>query len=80
MINEVPPRTTTAAELDRVSFLRVWARIPVAFINHLIHSMYSRWFATIKVNGGHTRYWLSFLISFKSVLMYCWQTSPKIIF
>ena len=40
-LNEVRPRPITAADLS-VAFLRIWAVIPVAFINRLIHSMYRR--------------------------------------
>jgi len=35
-LNEVQPKPTTVAELGS-SFLRVWVRIPMAIINHLIH-------------------------------------------
>lgn len=54
-LNDVRPRPTTAAEL-RQAFLRVWAQVPMAFINRLIHSMYRRCTAVINAHGGHTRY------------------------
>ena len=39
-----------------VAFQRVWARIPIAFINRLVNSMYRRCAAVINAGGGHTRY------------------------
>ena len=51
-LNEEP---TTAAELS-VAFQRVWALIPMAFINHLVNSMYRRCPDVINAGGGHTRY------------------------
>lgn len=54
-LNDVIPSPTTSVELQ-ASFLQVWARIPMNFINRLIHSMYRRCRAVINANGGHTRY------------------------
>ena len=54
-LNEVRPRPTTVAELS-ADFLRVWAQIPMAFINRLVHSMYRRCVAVVISHGGHTRY------------------------
>jgi transposase len=54
-LNEEQPSQTTAAELS-VAFQRVWARIPIAFINRLVNSMYRRCAAVINAGGGHTRY------------------------
>lgn len=54
-LNDIRPSPTTAVELQ-ASFLQVWARIPMNFINRLIHSMYRRCRAVINANGGHTRY------------------------
>jgi hypothetical protein len=53
--NEEQPSPTTAAELS-VAFQRVWTRIPIAFINRLVNSMYRRCVAVINAGGGHTRY------------------------
>jgi hypothetical protein len=39
-----------------VGFQRVWALIPVAFINRLVNTMYRRCAAVINAGGGHTRY------------------------
>ena len=54
-LNQQQPRPTTAAELS-MAYQRVWATIPMAFINRLINSMYRRCMAVINANGGHTRY------------------------
>ena len=54
-LNEEQPSPTTAAELS-VAFQRVWALIPIAFINRLVNSMYRRCAAVINAGGGHTRY------------------------
>ena len=54
-LNEEQPRPTTAAELS-LAYQRVWARIPMAFVNRLINSMYRRCVAVINAAGGHTRY------------------------
>jgi hypothetical protein len=54
-LNEEQPSPTTAAELS-VSFQRVWAGIPIAFLNRLVNSMYRRCAAVINTGGGHTRY------------------------
>ena len=54
-LNEEQPSPTTAAELS-VAFQRVWARIPIAFINRLVNSMYRRCAAVINAGGGHIRY------------------------
>ena len=54
-LNEEQPSPTTAAELS-VAFQRVWALIPMAFINRLVNSMYRRCAAVINAGGGHTRY------------------------
>jgi hypothetical protein len=54
-LNEEQRSPTTAAELS-VAFQRVWARIPIAFINRLVNSMYRRCAAVINAGGGHTRY------------------------
>lgn len=54
-LNEEQPSPTTAAELS-VAFQRVWARIPIAFINRLVNSMYRRCAIVINTGGGHTRY------------------------
>ena len=54
-LNEARPVPTTADEL-RTAVLDVCRRIPRAFANRLIHSMYRRCVAVIDANGGHTRY------------------------
>jgi transposase len=54
-LNEVRPTPMTAADLS-VAFLRIWAAIPMAFINRLIHSMYRRCVSVVNAHGGHTRY------------------------
>jgi transposase len=54
-LNEETPSPTTAAELS-VAFQRVWALIPMAFINRLVNSMYRRCAAVINAGGGDTRY------------------------
>jgi transposase len=54
-LNDEQPSLTTAAELS-LAFQRVWALIPIAFINHLVNSMYRRCAAVINACGGHTRY------------------------
>jgi transposase len=54
-LNEEQPSPTTAAELS-VAFQRVWALIPMAFINRLVNSMYRRCAAVINAGGGDTRY------------------------
>ena len=54
-LNEEQPSPTTAAELS-VAFQRVWARIPIAFTNRPVNSMYRRCAAVIDAGGGHTRY------------------------
>lgn len=54
-LNVIRPRPTTADELG-TEFLRVWARIPMAFVNRLVHSMIRRCAAVVHANGGHTRY------------------------
>lgn len=54
-LNEVRPAPTTADQL-REAVLDVCRRIPLAFINRLIHSMYRRCVAVTNANGGHTRY------------------------
>jgi transposase len=54
-LNEEQSSPTTAAELS-VAFQRVWALIPMAFINRLVNSMYRRCAAVIYAGGGHTRY------------------------
>jgi hypothetical protein len=54
-LNEKQPSPTTAAELP-VAFQRVWTRIPIAFINRLVNSMYRRCAAVINAGGGHTPY------------------------
>ena len=54
-LNEEQPSPTNAAELS-VVFQRVWALIPMAFINRLDNSMYRRCAAVINAGGGHTRY------------------------
>jgi len=69
------PRPTSAVDLGAF-ILRVWDRIPMAFINHLILSMYRRDVAVINNNGCHTWDWPSFLNSSKYV-MNCWQKNPK---
>ena len=51
-LNEEQPSPTTAAELS-VAFQRVWARIPIAFINRLVNSVYRRYAAVINAGGGH---------------------------
>jgi hypothetical protein len=52
-LNEEQPSPTTAAELT-VAFQRVWALIPMAFINRLVNSMYRRCAAVISAGGGPT--------------------------
>ena len=52
---QIRPRTITTADLS-IAFLRIWAAIPLAFINRLIHSMYRRCVSVINAHGGHTRY------------------------
>ena len=47
----VQPRPTTVAELG-APFLKVWARISMAIINRLIHSMHRRCVAVINTNVG----------------------------
>jgi hypothetical protein len=47
----VQPRPTTVAELG-APFLKVWARISMAIINRLIHSMHRRCVAVINTNIG----------------------------
>jgi transposase len=54
-LNKEHPCPPTAAERS-VAFRRVWARIPIAFINRLVNSMYRRCAAEINAGGGHTRY------------------------
>ena len=54
-LNEVRPRPITAADLS-VAFLRIWAAIPMAFNNRLIHSMYRRYVSVVNAHWGHTRY------------------------
>lgn len=54
-LNDVQPRPTTAAELTQ-AYHRVWAQVPMAFINRLVHSMYRRCNAVVNAHGGHTRY------------------------
>lgn len=54
-LHNVRPVPTTADEL-RTAALDVCRRIPRAFTNRLIHSMYRRCVAVINANGGHTRY------------------------
>ena len=54
-LNEVRPRPITAADLN-VVLLKIWAAIPMAFINRLIHSMYRRCVSVVNAHGGHTRY------------------------
>ena len=54
-LNEEQPSPTTAAELS-IAFQRVWALIPMAFINRLVNSMYRRCAAVFNAGGGHTRY------------------------
>jgi transposase len=54
-LNEEQPSPTTAAELS-VAFQRVWALIPMTFINRLVNSMHRRCAAVINAGGGHTRY------------------------
>ena len=54
-LNEEQPSPTTAVELSLV-FQRVWACIPITFINRLVNSMYRRCAAVINAGGGHTRY------------------------
>lgn len=54
-LNQVLPRPTTRAELE-AAFLRVWAQVPMAFVNRLVHSMYRRCVAVLNTQGGHTRY------------------------
>jgi hypothetical protein len=51
-LNEEQPSPTTAAELS-VALQRVWARIPIAFINRLVNSVYRRYAAVINAGGGH---------------------------
>jgi hypothetical protein len=48
-LNEEQPKLS-------VAFQRVWARIPIVFINRLVNSMYRRCAAVINAGGGHTRY------------------------
>ena len=67
---------TTAVELVHHFWRFALVFIPMVYINHLIHSMYRRCVAVINTNGEHTRCWLSFLVSSKSV-MYCWQKYQK---
>jgi transposase len=52
-LNEEQPSPTTAAELS-VAFQRVWALIPIAFINRLVNSMYRRCAAVINCLLKHT--------------------------
>ncbi len=54
-LNQVVPRPTTRVELE-AAFLRVWAQVPMAFVNRLVHSMYRRCMAVLNTQGGHTRY------------------------
>ena len=54
-LNEEQLNTTTASELS-VAFQRVWTRIPIAFTNRLVNSMYQRCAAVINAGNGHTRY------------------------
>jgi transposase len=54
-LNEEQSSPTTAAELS-VAFQRVWALIPMTFINRLVNSMHRRCAAVINAGGGHTRY------------------------
>ena len=49
-LNEVRPRPITAADLG-VAFLRIWAAIPMAFINRLIRSMYRRCVSVVNAHG-----------------------------
>ncbi|XP_071088856.1 uncharacterized protein [Haliotis cracherodii] len=67
-LNDVRPRPTTAAEL-RQALLRVWAQVPMAFINRLIHSMYRRCTAVINAHGGHTR--CKLVVPFSQRLLLC---------
>ncbi|XP_046583081.1 uncharacterized protein LOC124290425 [Haliotis rubra] len=46
-LNDIRPRPTTADQL-RTAFLRVWARIPMAYVNRLVHSMVRRLFLRFK--------------------------------
>ena len=60
-IDEVQERSTTAAKLGAF-FIRIYARIPMAFINH---SMYRICVAVINTNAENSRCLFSFLISSK---------------
>ena len=53
-LNEV---RLTAADLSE-AFLRIWAAIPITFINRLIHPMYRRCVLVVNAHGRHSRYWL----------------------
>ena len=55
--NAVRPRPITAAD-QSVAVFRIWAAIPMAYMNLLIHSTYRRCVSVVNAHGGHTRYWL----------------------
>ena len=49
-LNEVRPRPMTVADVS-VAFLRIWAAIPIAFNNRLIHPMYRRCVSVVNIMG-----------------------------
>ena len=71
-------RPTTTTELG-LSFVQLWAHIPMADINRSVHSMYMICVAVLNTNRGHTLHRLSFLTSSKYV-MYCIKKYPKLMF
>lgn len=74
-LNAIHPRPTTVTQLMS-SFNRMWAVIPMAFINWLIHSVYRRR-CLVGINGNngdHMRYWVH-LFESKTIITWCYVTS-----